>query len=224
MSSLNLAAEKRTVDGKGAARRLRQQGRVPGIVYAGGKDALSISVSPKELNKALLTPLRRNILISLDIAGDTSRLVMVKDLQRDPIRRDALHIDFVQVDPKVKVPVQVPLVTTGKSKAVVQGARLAIVTRTLKVACFPGQVPEKIEIDVTEVGQGAVRAKAVPMPSGVDLLEDPNTTVITVGRAKAIVEEEVAPAAAAAAPAAAAGAKGAAPAAAAAAPAKPAKK
>jgi large subunit ribosomal protein L25 len=221
MSSIKLSAEKRTTDGKGAARRLRQAGKVPAVVYAGGKEALSVAVNPKELVKALMTPLRRNALLSLDVAGDKPILVMVKDIQKDPVRREALHVDFVKVDEKVKIPVRVPLVASGRSKAVVLGAKLTIVTRTLKVAAFPGQIPEKIEIDVTDIGQGAVRASAVPMPSGIDLLEDPNNTVITVGRAKSAMEDEPAPAAAAAAPAAAAG-KGAAaaPAAAAKAPAK----
>jgi large subunit ribosomal protein L25 len=201
MSSIKLSAEKRTTDGKGAARRLRQAGKVPAIVYAGGKDALSVAVNPKELVKALMTPLRRNALLSLDIAGDKPMLVMVKDIQKDPVRREALHVDFVQVDEKVKIPVRVPLVPAGRSKAVVLGAKLTIVTRTLRVRAFPGQVPEKIEIDVTDIGQGAVRASAVPMPAGIDLLEDPNLTVITVGRAKSALEDE--PVAAAAAPAAA---------------------
>jgi ribosomal protein L25 (general stress protein Ctc) len=87
MSAIKLAAEVREGKGKGAARRLRRQGKLPGVIYAGGKEATAVAVVPKEFVKAMKGPLRRNQLLELDLPGG-GRKVMVRDLQIDPIRRE----------------------------------------------------------------------------------------------------------------------------------------
>lgn len=196
--SIQLVAEVRTDSGKGAARRLRRANLIPGVVYAKGKSQ-AVTVSPKELSKILLGSHRRNTVIELDVQeGGSSKeksLVMVKDLQKDPIRRNALHVDFIKVSKDVEVTASVPFLTTGRSQAVVQGGKLQVPARFLRIRCFPQNIPENITLDITEVGFGAFRAGSVQMPEGVTLVEDPHATVLTIkaprGK-KAASEEEAA--------------------------------
>jgi large subunit ribosomal protein L25 len=223
-NSFNLDAVLRDGHGKGAARRLRRQGLVPAVVYAGGSQALSIAVAPKEIAKAVQGPRRRNALIHLnlkDASGKSTgtKPVMVKELQIDPLRRGAVHIDFQEVSPTKPIAVRVPFETSGKSQAIVQGAKLQIVVKMLKVQVSPEAIPVKIVCDITNQGFGFMRAKEVPLPAGVTLLEDPEQPVISLRMPRGEKEDEAA-ATTAAAPAAGAKGAAAAPAAAAKAPAK----
>lgn len=222
MTAFVLEATTREGHGKGASRRLRAEAKVPAVVYGkpGGK-TLSISVTPKDLGKALLGAKRRNQLIELKLKDDAGKalsthFVLVKDLQAHPVRRNPLHVDFLEIDPKMPAPVKVPFEVTGKSKASIQGANTQLVVRTLNVSVAPEAIPEKIVLDITECDFGVVRAKAITMPAGVTLLDDAEMPVVSLRMPRGEKEEvaaAAAPAAAAAAPAA--GAKGAAPAAAA---------
>ncbi len=207
-----LEAILRTGHGKGASRRVRAAGHVPAIVYARGKPTLSIAVGPKELTKALMGPLRRNVLLGLNIKGEGSRTVMVQDLQTHPVKRVATHVDFIEVAPDARVPVRIPIEVTGKSKAVGQGAKLTLISRTVTLEAAVNDVPEKVVFDVTDEGFGVIRAKQIKLPAGTSLVDAPDTPLISLKIPRGDKEEE---AAAAAAPAA----EGAAPAAAAAAPA-----
>jgi len=180
--SFKLEAEVRTDAGKGGSRRLRRAGRLPAIVYSAGKEPMSVHVEPREFVKAVRGPLRRNALIELNVKGGETRQVMVKDIQIDLIRREPIHVDFHAVDMKSPVEVMVPFTTFGRSKAVVLGAKLNIVRRAIKVQVLPGQVPEKLEVDVTNLEPGPFRAKDVPMPEGCSLVEDGHTTVLTISR------------------------------------------
>jgi large subunit ribosomal protein L25 len=188
MSAVKLSAEVREGTGKGAARRLRREGKLPGVIYAGGKEATSVAVVPKEFVKALMGPLRRNQLLELDLPSG-GRKVMVRDLQIDPIRREPKHVDFLEVDENTPIVCRVPFKTFGRSKAVVAGAKLNIVLRDLKVRVLPHNIPEKIEVDVTDLGTGPFRAKQVQTPEGCELLEDGHLTVLTISRPRGAVTE-----------------------------------
>jgi len=208
----------RSGKGKGAARRTRQKALVPGTVYSKATGAVSIAIEPKSLSKALLGARRRNQLIELKLKDENgadkgSRFVLTKEVQIDPVRRHALHVDFHQVDPAQPIHMKVPLDTIGKSKAIVAGARLQIVLRTLNVTVKPGEVPERIVFDTTNSEIGVVRAKSIVMPAGCTLLDDPELPVLSLrmprGEKDAVAATPAAgaaPAAAAAAPAAAAAA------------------
>lgn len=189
MSAIKLDAEVREGTGKGAARRLRRAGKLPGVIYAGGKEATPVAVVPKDFVKALKGPLRRNQLLELDLPGG-GRKVMVRDLQIDPVRREPKHVDFLEVDENTPVICRVPFKTFGRSKAVVAGAKLNLVLRDLKVRVLPHNIPEKIEVDVTELGTGPFRAKEVNTPEGCELLEDGHLTVLTISRPRGTLEEE----------------------------------
>jgi large subunit ribosomal protein L25 len=219
MSAFSMEALVRSGHGKGASRRLRAAEQVPAIVYGQGNGAMSVSVSPKALTKALTGALRRNQLIELSLKGADGKdagkkLVIVKDLQAHPVRRTPTHVDFLEVKIGQPVVVTVPVEVTGKSKAAVAGARVQLCSRDIAVAVSPDAVPAKIVLDTTECDFGVVRAKAVPLPAGVTLACDPEFPVVSLRMPRGEKDE-----AAEAAPAA-----GAAPAAAAAAPAAAAKK
>jgi large subunit ribosomal protein L25 len=179
MTEVILPATLRAGHGKGAARRLRSSGLVPGVVYSGGQQAVSISMTPKDLTKALLTPLRRNALILLDVEGK-KRSVMLKDLQKDPIKRGPTHADFVELDLNKPVIVDVPFAITGRSKAVIAGGKTQVPMRALRVRVLPGQIPTEITLDTSDLGHGPHRASIVGMPAGVELMTDPMLTVVTI--------------------------------------------
>lgn len=188
-TEIKIPCEKRDGRGKGAARRLRRSGSMPGIVYSAGNEATAITLSPKDLAKALSTPYRRNTLITLELGGAT-KTVMLKELQKDPIRRHPTHADFVEVDPKTPVVVRVPFTAVGRSKPVIAGAKMEVPVRNLKVRVLPTEIPVIIELDTTDFDFGVHRVKDVTMPSGVELLEDAMLTVVTISRPRGGAEGE----------------------------------
>ncbi len=192
--------------GKGAARRLRQKDLVPAIVYSKKAGAQSIAVEPKSLSKALLGARRRNQLIELalkdgDGKAQAKRFVLTKEVQIHAVRRHALHVDFHEIDPAQPIAMKVPLETIGKSKAVIAGAKIQIVLRTLNVSVKPGDVPEKITYDTTDTEIGVVRAKSVNLPAGCSLLDDPELPVLSIRMPRGEKADAAATPAAAAAPA-----------------------
>ena len=211
MSHFTMDATLRSGHGKGAARRLRATDKVPCVVYGKGHATLSIAIAPKDLAKALLGAKRRNQLIELKLKDDSgkdkgSRMVLVQDLQAHPVRRSAVHVDFLEVDPNAPQAVKVPFEVTGKSKASIAGANTQLVVRTLNVSVPPAFIPEKIVLDITECDFGVVRASAIKMPTGVTLIDDSEMPVVSLRMPRGEKEEAVATPAAGAAAAPAAGA------------------
>jgi large subunit ribosomal protein L25 len=212
-----LAARVRDGAGKGSARRLRSQGLVPAIVYGRHLETpVHIAVDPIEVKKAIATPHRLNTLLSLKLDGQPERLVLLKDYQQDPLSREMLHADFIDVRENEQIKVNVPLVLTGKPVGVTEGGILSQSRRDLEVYALPASIPEKIEADVThlKIAQ-SLHINEVKLPEGVRVKSQVNFTVAVVSVPE---KEEVAPVAAVATPVAGApgapGAAGAAPAAA----------
>ena len=225
----------RNAGSKGAARRLRAEGKVPGVCYGASTDGriepLPIVVDVKAL-RASLDPVRKqNTVIALTIEGGAqprSLSALVKDYQLDPVRRDIIHVDLIAVDPDKEVLAEVPLEFTGKPKGTINGGQLRFLLRSLELRAKPADIPVKLTVDVSELDIGDVtHVDAIQLPPGVTSVTGRDLAVVTL----AAPEEEKAPAAAegaapaegaaaAAAPAAAAkDAKAAAPAGKAAAPA-----
>ena len=207
-----LAAKPRQADGKGAARRLRQEGLVPAVAYGKGLPATSIAVGPKDVAAILRSELGKNTLIELDLDGK-KLLAMIKDFTLHPLARSLEHVDFVEVKLDQAVDVEVPLVTTGKAVGVAKGGVLRIVHRMLPVRCLPNVVPVKISTDVTHLELGEhIATKDLTLPAGVVVRLAATQTLVAVVAPEKEVEEVAAPVAgaAAAAPGAAAPAAGAA--------------
>jgi large subunit ribosomal protein L25 len=222
-----LTVEHRKHTGKNEARRLRASGRVPGICYGPGAPPLPISLSARELKKALDPVKRQNTVIQLSLSpsddGEARELtVMLKDYQVDPVRRDVQHVDLVVVDVNKEVTVEIPVVLVGRPLGVVDGGQLHTVLRTLLVSCKPADIPVKIEVNVSALKIGdAIHVSDVTMPAGVKAAVAGGQTIASVVAPKAekTAAEEAAEAAAAAEAAGLVPVAGAVPAAGAAAPA-----
>jgi large subunit ribosomal protein L25 len=215
-----LAARVRDGAGKGSARRLRAEGLVPAVVYGRHLDTpVHIAVDPIEVKKAIATPHRLNTLLTLKLDGQPERLVLLKDYQQDPVSREMLHADFIDVRENEQIKVDVPLILVGKPVGVTEGGILSQSRREIEVYAMPAAIPEKIEADVSalKIAQ-SLHINDVKLPEGVRVKTQVNYTIAVVSVPE---KEEVAPVVAVATPAAgapaagapAAGAPGAAPAA-----------
>jgi large subunit ribosomal protein L25 len=197
-----LQAEKRETRGKNEARRLRASGRIPAVVYGAGQAAaIEIAVDPKVLLRILHSESGVNTLIGLQGVDLGGGKVLVKEYQLDPIDHRLLHADFYAVAMDKAITVTVPVVLKGEAKGVKQqGGIVDFVTRDLEIECLPGEIPEHIDVDVSELmlHQG-VRVRDLPAGKWT-AVTDPDTMIVHVVALKA---EEPAATEAAAAPAAA---------------------
>ena len=171
--ALTLTAETGRVAGSRSSSRLRAEGQVPGIVYGLGRDAVAVTVPWPELRRALSTEAGLNALITLDVDGQRD-LAIVKDLQRHPVRRSVLHIDFLRVDPDAPVAIDVPIVLVGEARQVEN--RRGVVDHPLKsltVNAKPADIPSSIEPVIDHpLGSVVVNGKPVHIPSDIDLVID----------------------------------------------------
>ena len=178
---VSLAAQARSGDGKGEARSLRRQGRVPAIAYGAELEPTPISVDSLELYHALHTDAGTNAILRLDVAGDT-HLALAREIQRHPVRRDVLHVDFVTVSRNIKVSVEVPIHLEGVEEAPgnQEGGVISQELYTLGVDVLPLEVPDSVTLDVSAMNVGdTLRVADLSVPSGVEITVDEETTVVT---------------------------------------------
>src|SRR5262245_37479057 len=153
MAEIVVSAKQRSDRGKNAARRLRRQGLVPGTVYGGKGRNVAVAVDPKALQKVLRSEAGRNTILKIDIAGAGAANAILKSWQVDPIRENFLHADFYRIAMDVALRVTVPIAIKGEARGVkTEGGILEIVVRQIDVECLPGDIPEKIEVEVSELG------------------------------------------------------------------------
>jgi len=196
MAEIVVSAKNRADRGKNAARRLRREGLVPAIVYGGKGENLAVAVDPKALKKVLRSEAGRNAILKLDIAGHGATNAILKSWQVDPIRESFLHADFYRIAMDVAIRVTVPIHVVGEARGVkVDAGILELVIREIEVECLPGDIPERIDVDVSDLGiNQSLRVSDVPAPPKVKVLESADQVVVHV----VSVKEEAAPAAAAA--------------------------
>jgi len=196
MAEIVVNAQGRTGRGKNEARRLRRGGLIPAVVYGGKGDALSVSVDPKVLYRVLRSEAGRNTILKLDMGSGEPAAAILKGWQVDPVRENFLHADFYRIAMDVAIKVTVPVTVKGEARGVkVDGGILELIMRAIEVECLPGDIPERIEVDVTDLGlHGAVRVSELPVSSKVKVLESADQVVVHV----ISVKEEAAPVAAAA--------------------------
>jgi large subunit ribosomal protein L25 len=207
---------------KGAARKLRATGKVPGVCYGaspeGRIEPLSIIVDVKALRAALDPVRKHNTVINLTIEGGSKAQTLhalVKEYQIDPVRRDITHVDLIAVDPNKEVISTVPLEFNGKPKGAIEGGQIRIVLRNLEVRAKPADIPVKLPVDVSplEIGD-VVHVSSIALPAGVTVVTGRDLAVVTCAapeeeKVAAVAEGAVPAEGAAAAPAAAAPAAGA---------------
>lgn len=202
-----LEAVKRSTKGKNEARRLRASGKVPAVVYGAQKpgDAIApvqVAVSPKEMMRILHSASGVNTLITLNVDGDSTQKVLVREYQLDPVTQVLLHADFYRVTLEKKIAVKVPVVLPGEPRGVkTQGGVLEFLHKEIEVECLPTAIPEHVDLDVTnlELGQ-AIYVRDVASNASWAPLSDADLMLVHVVNVKAAAE----PAADGAAPAAAA--------------------
>ena len=197
MAEIVISATNRADRGKNAARRLRRRGLVPGIVYGGKGENLAVAVDPKALQRVLRSEAGRNAILKLSIADHGSTNAILKNWQVDPVKESFLHADFYRIAMDVAIRVTVPIHVVGEARGVkVDGGVLELVLREIEVECLPGDIPERITVDVADLGiNQSLRVSDVPIPAKVKVLQAADQVVVHV---VAVKEEEAAPAAAAA--------------------------
>lgn len=188
MSELSIDVQKRTATGTNANRRLRQSGKIPAVVYGGGKETVPIELTRKTLIDLMKSGQNENAIFLLKL-GDTGqeRHAMIHDMQIDPLTRQVVHIDFQRILMTEKVKVQVPIELVGTAYGVkTEGGMIDFVHREVTVESLPGDIPKHIDLDVTELHIGHhVEAKDLKLPDGVTLAEEPDRVILSLGHTKA---------------------------------------
>lgn len=186
MEKIILKAQVRTETGKRIAKDLRNKGIIPANVYKSGKEALSLQVTEDDLREVLHTKAGENVIITMQISGTEKAIkdktVLIKEVQREPIQNKMLHVDFNEISLTETLKVNVPLVPHGESVGVkVDGGVLEHVMWELSIECLPTAIPEKIEVDITNLKIGdSVFVKNITVPEGVKVLTDPELIAMIV--------------------------------------------
>lgn len=190
MEFLELTAKPRTTKGNSPARALRRQGDIPAVIYGPGSEPVALSVNVYDLEQALKAASSRQVFVNLAIEGGATRKAMLKDLQRHPVNGSFIHADFYEVAMDRKVRVMVPVTTVGKCHGVEMGGMLQIIRHELEAFCMPSDIPETVEIDVTDLDMGeSVHVEDIAMEGDVELVHEVNFTVLTVLSGRQAEEE-----------------------------------
>lgn len=175
-----LVAHPRAGSGKSEARALRRQGMVPAVAYGTDLASTAVSVDARELWHALRGAAGENAILRLDVAGDP-HLALAREVQRHPVRREILHVDFVTVDRRRKVSVEVPIVLQGEAPGSDEGGVVEQALFSLPIEVLPLQVPDELTVDISELGVGdIIRVADVTLPEDVETAADAEATVVTV--------------------------------------------
>ena len=183
MELIDLNATIRKTTGNGPARQLRATGQMPAILYGPDMDPIMLAVTVSDLEKVLKTSNIGQVLLNLNIKnGQTiTKTAMIKELQRKPVSGEFLHIDFYEVAMDRKIRVNIPIVAIGKSVGVEAGGVLQTIRHEVEVLCLPNEIPETIELDVTNLDVGdSLHVNDIPLEGNIEIPSDTNFTVITV--------------------------------------------
>jgi large subunit ribosomal protein L25 len=190
MASAELSGNVRENRGKGIARSLRSSGRVPAVIYGHGRDPQSLSIDTRELEKLLSHISAENTVIDLTVDGRSAR-TLIREIQRHPFKRQILHVDFQELVAGEKVIVRLPIVLIGIPAGVrMDGGVLDQTLRELEVEVDPSNIPNHVEVDVTELTIGSsVHVSDITLPEGVEIVGDADASVCVVSAPRAVVEE-----------------------------------
>jgi large subunit ribosomal protein L25 len=187
--------ELRSNTGKGISRRLRNADMVPGVVYGKGMDPMAVSIKYRELQAAMAGVGGQNNLITLVGGGNLDQsMAIVADLQRDAIKGTYKHVDLHRINMNEKLRITVPVVLTGSAIGVKQGGLLDFAHHVLHVECLPSNIPDRIEIDITNLAIAhSLHVGEITLPEGVKVLDNPKTPLVSIlGRTKEDIAAEAA--------------------------------
>jgi large subunit ribosomal protein L25 len=194
LEQFELNATVRKTTGNSPARELRRGGQMPAVLYGPQTESVLLTVNIKELEQIFKKGNIGSIILNLVIQNGkkVTKPAMIKEFQSHPVSGDFLHIDFYEIDMQRKINVMIPVVTKGICKGVELGGLLQIIRREIEVLCMPGDIPEAIEIDITDLDMGdSLHVDEIPLGDNVEIATDVNFTVLTIVSPKVEeVEEE----------------------------------
>jgi len=194
MDAIAFDCIRREAGGKGVAGRHRAEGRLPAVLYGHGIAApIAVSTDPVQFAKGLQNPKGFNALFQVNLPGEPSVPVLVRDVQRDAISRAIIHVDLVVPDVERPIVAIVPVNLTGKSIGITTGGRLRKPYREIKLRAKPAEIPSEVLIDITNLDHGdGIMASQLPLPEGVEPVFDRDYLVVKVlkPRGKVKTEEE----------------------------------
>ncbi len=184
MEKISLNANIRGEGGKGVARTLRRNGRIPAVLYGKGKST-SISLDPSRVRKLIMLGHAESTLIDLRLEGavdKSERIAILRDYQTDPLTGELLHADFFEVSMDEKIKVTVPIELTGKTPAgVVEGGLLQLVIREVEIECLPLMIPDNLLADASALKIGeSLHIRDISISEGVRFVSDPDQVVLTI--------------------------------------------
>jgi large subunit ribosomal protein L25 len=193
MDVLDFNVKARDPQGKGGARTLRREGRVPAVLYGPKRAAATLSFVERDFERQVGEGARTQLLrLQSDDALFNQKLVQIKETQRHPISHSLVHADFYEVDVHEKITVEVPLDFVGLAAGVDRGGILQPIRRVVEVLCLPLEIPDEFKIDVTGLDIGdAFHLRDLKVAEGIEFLDDPDITLVTVA-APAVEETRVA--------------------------------
>jgi large subunit ribosomal protein L25 len=185
MATANLEAKPRTDRGTGVARKLRQSGQVPAIIYGHGREPQSLAIDTRELERLLDRVAAASTVIELSIDGRSAR-TLIREIQRHPVKRAILHVDFQELVAGEKVTVSIPLVFVGSAEGVREGGILDQVMHELTIRVDPSNIPNHVDVDITPLAIGhSIHVSELHVPEGVEVLDEEDATVCTLSAPRA---------------------------------------
>ncbi len=194
MTDYVIEAELREETGRSATRRLRRAGKLPGIIYGGGKPDLAITMDYNTVSKLLNEELFHTSILQVNVKGSRGKnSVLIKDSQWDPIMDTATHLDFFRVSASDEITMDVPVVALNADKCpgIVKGGLVDMVRHTLEVTCRADSIPEQIVVDCADLDIGdTVHIDDIALPEGAEVQHDVNFTILNISAPKAGTDDE----------------------------------
>lgn len=193
MEAIIIEARKRMESGKNACRRLRKIGLIPAVIYGGERDVRPISIDPKLVLKILKSESGENTLFHVEVEGEKTRsAVMIKEYQLEPVKGTLLHVDLIRISMTDLIRVKVPIQLLGECIGVkTDGGILEFMTREVEIECLPANIPEHIDVDITELRtDDLLRLKDLRVDENIKILDDMETPFVHVMPPREEIEEE----------------------------------
>ena len=190
MREISLAATSRTTSGKGPARRSRREGNIPGVIYGPEVTPMSIEVTERAFRAAVKEASGTSAIFNLDVDGKTNK-VIIRDVQRDPVTSHVTHIDFHAISMNKPLHLSIPISFVGTARGVkTDGGILQTTMREIEISCLPADIPEHLEVDVSDLGIGdSIHVRDLEIPK-VNILAEQQRTVVVVAAPTVVKEPE----------------------------------
>mgnify|MGYP000288226014 CR=1 FL=1 len=192
MERFQLEAEARKKTGKGVARKIRREGKIPGVVYGRERSPQPLIVDPLKLKGKLDANAIVDLTIKSSESEDTTETVMIKDYQRHVIKNELLHVDFHHISMDETITVTIPIETVGKAYGVQEGGVLQQLMREVEIECLPTDIPESFELDITDLDVGdSLQVSDLNVGEKIELVSSLEDVIVTVVTPSEEITEEV---------------------------------